>query len=250
MQVKPADFMEQFRTIAHESFQNVIDRMNQSFHQYLNATGQPKRILPWQVNIKMFRDLFQEAATDGGEAFHQAFTQALVDIGNRVNRGEINLVESSFEMIEICLQYINDKSPLVVIGISPPYYPAMTNHQIPALSPKVTELSQKLNSLAEATWGQTYVTKQFYTGISDLSYSALTIHPADTATVSDNMPLWGKIYQIPFDAIQKNSMPCINIGPWGKDFHKITERVLNEDLYQRTPALVDFAIKHILTEGT
>ena len=31
-------------------------------------------------------------------------------------------------------------------------------------------------------------------------------------------------------------MAGINIGPWGKDFHKLTERVYKEDLYERTPA--------------
>jgi len=44
----------------------------------------------------------------------------------------------------------------------------------------------------------------------------------------------------------KIKMPCINIGPWGKDFHKLTERVLMEDLYERTPKILDYVIKHIL----
>ena len=65
-------------------------------------------------------------------------------------------------------------------------------------------------------------------------------------SVAANMPLWGETYQIPFDEIMKIKMPCINIGPWGKDFHKLTERVLMEDLYERTPKILDYVIKHIL----
>ena len=46
--------------------------------------------------------------------------------------------------------------------------------------------------------------------------------------------------------LEKISMPCINIGPWGKDFHKLTERVYKPDLYERTPAILDHAIRMLL----
>ena len=60
------------------------------------------------------------------------------------------------------------------------------------------------------------------------------------------MPLFGKYYDIPFDALEKITMPCINIGPWGKDFHKLTERVLKRDLFERTPRIVDHAVEWLL----
>ena len=41
-------------------------------------------------------------------------------------------------------------------------------------------------------------------------------------------------------------MACVNIGPWGKDFHKLTERVYKEDLYERTPEILDFAVRETL----
>ena len=41
-------------------------------------------------------------------------------------------------------------------------------------------------------------------------------------------------------------MAGINIGPWGKDFHKLTERVLMENLYDRTPHILDHAITILL----
>ena len=34
-----------------------------------------------------------------------------------------------------------------------------------------------------------------------------------------------RYYDIPFEEIKEISMAGINIGPWGKDFHKMTERV-------------------------
>ena len=41
-------------------------------------------------------------------------------------------------------------------------------------------------------------------------------------------------------------MPCVNIGPWGKDLHKLTERVYKVDLLNRTPRLIDHVLQNIL----
>ena len=54
---------------------------------------------------------------------------------------------------------------------------------------------------------------------------------------------------IPFEEIQKISVAGSNIGPWGKDFHKFTERVYKPDLYERTPHILDHAVKLLLAEG-
>ena len=63
------------------------------------------------------------------------------------------------------------------------------------------------------------------------------------------MPFFNSLYDIPVSEIESISMPCINIGPWGKDFHKLTERVLKQDLYERTPAILRHAIGLVLDDG-
>jgi arginine utilization protein RocB len=64
--------------------------------------------------------------------------------------------------------------------------------------------------------------------------------------IRNNMLLWGDSYNIPFDEIEEISMPVLNVGPWGKDIHKYTERVFAEDLYNRVPDLISFLIDDIL----
>ena len=60
------------------------------------------------------------------------------------------------------------------------------------------------------------------------------------------MPFYGTLYDIAISDIETISMPCINIGPWGKDFHKLTERVCKEDLYERTPRIINKAVSLLL----
>jgi arginine utilization protein RocB len=58
--------------------------------------------------------------------------------------------------------------------------------------------------------------------------------------------MWKDVYYIPLGMIKDLSMPVLNVGPWGKDYHKYVERVYKVDLYERTPKMVDKLIKSIL----
>jgi len=41
-------------------------------------------------------------------------------------------------------------------------------------------------------------------------------------------------------------MPVVNIGPWGKDLHKIGERVYRPDLEKKTYAILKQAVEFVL----
>ncbi len=248
MNTRPDAFLAKLKSATEQSFAIVIQRMNQSYQKYLAVTHQPVKKLPWKVNVKTFAELFQEVSEKESETFILAYQSRLAKINKAVAAGNKSLVESSFDLIEFCLEYSRDKSPIIVIGLSPPYYPDVTNQRIPNLDGKIRHLSQMINQFSMDQWQQPYISRQYYTGISDLSYSSLFRSVNLTTPIAANMPLWGKTYEIKFDKIREIKMPCINIGPWGKDFHKLTERVLIEDLYERTPIILDYVIKHLLKE--
>ena len=108
-------------------------------------------------------------------------------------------------------------------------------------------LSDSLRAFARESWQQNYDCVDFFTGLSDLSYAIYSFDKQTMAFTKGIMPLWGEIYSIPFEVIQEMSVPVINIGPWGKDFHKNTERVFVPDLCERTPALIEAAIRFVFT---
>ena len=85
-------------------------------------------------------------------------------------------------------------------------------------------------------------------GLTDLSYAALQNGEGIVPVIGPNMPLWQKTYDLPFAGMEALSVPVINIGPWGKDLHKFTERVFETDLVERTPALLECAIDYLLGE--
>ena len=140
---------------------------------------------------------------------------------------------------------MDDLSPRVIYGLVPPYYPNVSNYYYEGLGER-KEITPYLNEFTTEEFAERYTNEYFFTGICDLSFSGISESESVTAALNEYMPLFGKYYDIPFDALEKITMPCINIGPWGKDFHKLTERVLKRDLYQRTPRIVDHAVEWLL----
>ncbi|MDF2520714.1 MAG: peptidase family, partial [Clostridia bacterium] len=118
------------------------------------------------------------------------------------------------------------------------------------ISDKAKNLSKNIMDYSQEHFNQAYSREYFFTGISDLSYTSIKNSKVIAETLKGSMPLFGTLYSIPIEEIEDLSVPTINIGPWGKDLHKLTERVLKEDLFHRTPELLHFAISTLLDFDT
>lgn len=245
----PAELLEKVEKVCSEAFAAVLKRLNENYRGFSRARGQGEVDLPWQVKVVSFRQLYDEAVSAAGPAFEEAYAAARKQILGDMEKGNLNMIEGNFQLIEEIYNYIEDISPRVVYGLLPPYYPNVSNVYFGGIAPEAAALSEKLSAYTRETFGQEYDTEYFYTGICDLSYINIDDPAAQRASVAGAMPLFGGYYDIPFEDIKKISMAGINIGPWGKDFHKLTERVYKEDLYERTPRILDAAIGELLKES-
>ncbi|RXT02757.1 hypothetical protein EIZ39_24490 [Ammoniphilus sp. CFH 90114] len=61
-----------------------------------------------------------------------------------------------------------------------------------------------------------------------------------------NFVAWGDLYSIPVKDIQSLNIPCINIGVYGKDGHKLTERVYKSYSFQTVPKIVSHFTQTLL----
>ena len=241
----PGGILEKVRTICEESFDRVLDDMRASYDRFCAAAKPVAGELPWKRRVMTFRELCDEAEALHGDAFREAFEQELARLTEQIYRGEINILECNFRLVERVFEYVDDLSPRVIYGLIPPYYPNASNCNFEGLGER-EGFSEMLNEFTMKEFGQRYTKEYFYTGICDLSFSGIRDSAELTRTLEETMPLFGTYYDIPFEALEQISMPCINIGPWGKDFHKLTERVYAPDLLDRTPKILHYAVTRLL----
>lgn len=246
---EPASLMESIREICNEAFNDIVDEMNQrykTFREKMNKSFEP---LPWEAKVVSYKELYDEAYSDYGETFKAKYELVLKDVQEKVQSGEVSIIEGNFILVEAIYDFINDVSPRVVIGLAPPYYPNVANMYLSDLSDKARNLSNQIMNYSLKQFNQRYTREYFFTGISDLSYTSISNSKGIAETLKGSMPMFGTLYSIPLEEIESLSVPCINIGPWGKEYHKFTERVLKEDLFHRTPELIHFAISTLLDWG-
>lgn len=249
MKQTPAVVLEKVRAICQDSFDAVLSRMNDSYARFCAAAGQSPAPLPWKPVVTDFSTLYQEALAGHGDDFRTGYEAELDRLGQEMRTGGRTMLECNFALVDYVCNYVDDPSPRVVYGLIPPYYPSTANLFMEGLAPEIAGIQDILNEFTQREFGQTYTSEHFFTGISDLSYAAVSDGAGVVRALEDAMPFFGNLYDIPIAAIEQISMPCINIGPWGKDLHKMTERVLKEDLYHRTPRIIRHAIETVLGIG-
>ena len=243
----PGEILEKVRVICEESFDRILSDMRASYDRFCAVARPVARELPWERKVMTFQELVEEAEAAHGEEFRTAYGKELASLTDQIHRGELNIIECNFRLLEMVFEYVDDLSPRVVYGLIPPYYPNASNCFFEGLeADDRAGFSEKLNEFTMKEFGQRYTKEYFYTGICDLSFSGIRNSAELTRTLQETMPLFGTYYDIPFEELEKISMPCINIGPWGKDFHKLTERVYAPDLYDRTPKILHYAITSLL----
>jgi arginine utilization protein RocB len=246
---EPASMLETIRKICMDAFTSLITEMNDRYKVFRERMDKPFEPLPWKAKVVTFKELYDEAYMEHGETFKAKYDEVLQDIKKKVQAGEVSMIESNFFLVEAVYEYINDLSPRVVIGLAPPYYPNVANMYLDNISDKARNLSSSIMEYSSKHFNQNYSREYFFTGISDLSYTSIKNSKVIAETLKGSMPLFGTLYSIPIEEIESISMPCINIGPWGKEYHKLTERVFKEDLFHRTPELIHYAISNLLDWG-
>ena len=111
--------------------------------------------------------------------------------------------------------------PAVVIGFgSIPY---------PAVSLKNENLLQVITAAVKS---HGLGTVAYFPGISDMSFMGEAT--GDLAAVAENTPIWGTS----FNLAEPAGHPCINIGPWGRDYHHWLERLHAPYAFETLPSVL------------
>ncbi len=171
---------------------------------------------------------------------------AVQEIKNNVTQNK-NLDEREMSILisdELMLN-CQELAPATIVFFAPPYYPAINSTEEPLVQELITLSQQTLLDEFNVEAKQVH----YFNGISDLSYVNYDKHDSGWKAYMNNTPVWGDVYSIPFEDMQKLQAPVLNIGPFGKDAHKLTERLHKESAFVYTPYVLKKVIKSLFVKN-
>ena len=169
-----------------------------------------------KIRVLTYNDLMvYTVKTYGIEAVERIINSV---IKNKLNKDDRDL---TFEIVDRLAHLSQELTPMIVLFFAPPFYPAVSSYNNPAIKQVVQEIIE----YTETNYNLELKEMKYYPGLSDLSYTGLQQPVSSLELVTLNMPLWGKGYSIPLNELKQLNVPVINVGPVGKDAHKWTERL-------------------------
>ena len=243
----PEEILNKLRRICTEAFETQVEKLNGEYQQYktMNKAEVMDKIY-YEPCVKTFVELCDELRKTHGEEFDKFYSDARAKAVARVNSGESNFPSATVEMMEAVLDYSGIQYPLVLLGFAPPYYPPTHSNLVKGKEGYGTKAYEFAKKMSEDDFGQKLGYENFFMGISDLSYSAIT-SPFDYEKYSDNTPLWGDSYNMDFEAMEKIAIPGIIYGPIGVNYHQYSERVNKESLLKVMPETTKALIEYMWT---
>jgi len=235
----PEQVMEKMLKGATMSFERVIENLNEQYKKYVEASKFPYEPLPWEARTISFKDLYEKVKIEKGEELEER----IAVLSERLQKdNDVDDRVFALKIVEEVHNMWSDKDPVIVIYFSPPYYPHI-------FVKGDTEKEQKLMSAVDKAIevvDKNTVKKKFYPYISDLSYAAAPREKEAVESLKGNMPGFGTRYDLPLEDMQELNLPVVNIGPFGKDAHKFTERLEKEYSFEVAPKLVYETIMNLL----
>ncbi|MGV3553001.1 M20/M25/M40 family metallo-hydrolase [Rhizobium sp.] len=112
--------------------------------------------------------------------------------------------------------------PAVVTGFSSLHYPHSHVDDAKPLDRALSGAIDRARQTIEARHATRFKRREYFTGISDMSFFGTAGRGSNNTVIADNTPanLW--VDNPPADALE---YPVVNIGPWGREFHQRLERL-------------------------
>ena len=204
------EWEQMFITAGQKAMGHVIDKLNMSYQDYAGMKGIEYVPLPWKVNVTAY------------------------PMDSTVNLTlEVQEDERDFSLRWVKQQFNSDQKPQIVLFLSMPYYP---HHTLDANDPKH---QQFISDIQRCAPDYTYL--PYYPYISDLSFVSRA-NPKDISAIRRLIPGYDKLNRMDWSALDSLDIPMINIGPWGKDAHKFTERVYVPSIYSVYEILYNYLL--------
>jgi len=239
----PKEIMDKLIDLAKQAFANALTKQKREAKRYSEITGLPEPAVPWEPKVFTYREVYEMALAAHGDKFraHMAeYTEKWKQ------RKDIDEREFALQIVAEVHRFCPDRDPKIIISYAPPYYPHFRNKGETEKEKQLLKMVGNLEKFAAESFGVHFQVNRFHKGISDLSYCGLQNADDVIAMLRPNMPTWGHRYSLPLEELRRLNLPVFNVGSFGRDAHKFTERLNMPFSFNISPHLLKFAVTELL----
>ncbi|PKG25289.1 M20/M25/M40 family metallo-hydrolase [Niallia nealsonii] len=230
--ITPSEVISQLLEIALDAFKDVIADLNRQYTKYCEVLNRETESLPWKPRVITYEELYTKVMKDSGEMVNERLQEVL----DKNKREDLRIV--SRMLVDELLKMDADHTPVIVLFFSAPYVP---HNYAKDMKEHDQKWLKQLDSLAQEIGeknNETFQIKKFFPSLTDSSYLSMDDSDKDIETIKSNFPGMDVLYPVPVKTIKSLDIPAINLGVWGKDAHKWTERVYKPFSFQILPELI------------
>lgn len=228
------------------AFKKVLYKINEENDKYSDRNLLPLMRFEYPINVLSFADLYNKARekTD--------FSKDEYDrIYSEEEKKNTDKRELQVPLIRYLLHVCGITDPAIVLYFAPPYVPHCRLHYDEESASdeeqKIYDILKETSDEVSEGTGTEFRIKHFYPSLSDSSYIDCDDDDNSINVLRENFPVMENIYPVPIDDIRDLSIPALNIGVYGRDAHKWTERVNMPYTFGVLPELEKSLIERLLS---
>ncbi|TKC18077.1 M20/M25/M40 family metallo-hydrolase [Robertmurraya kyonggiensis] len=226
----PHAVLDGLAKIAEEACHEFEARLKTSYSEFVKLNQLPKRDLSWTVEVTTLENYI-------------GYLQGLrINEIDRIIEGfqntDLDEREAAYEIVDALQKLDPEKKPRVIIFYAPPFLPSnylnLNNERGSSLSEKIQAVLEK-----EATeTGEIFKLRKYFPYLSDGSFLSFEDSEEEIRSLKRNFPALDTLFPIPLEKMKELNIPSINVGVYGKDAHKWTERVYKPYSFGYLPRLI------------
>ncbi|MDR7908641.1 M20 family metallopeptidase [Bacillus velezensis] len=233
------EVMDQLTAVADEACRETERKLSDYYDEYCERTSLPKKEMSWNVQVYSLEDYLKRLRNRGidpAQCIEQTFK----------TYEHLELRMRCFKAVEELQKLDPEQGAKVIIFYAPPYLPHNYLKEESTRDRLLQHVIQEAVDKTAASTGETFVFKKFFPYLADGSFLSLHETDEEVSAFTDNFPGWDVIGTIPFKEIRELNIPSVNIGVYGKDGHKWTERVYKPYTFHVLPELIQQTTMHLL----
>lgn len=232
----PKTLLDRLKDTVKTGFKESLEYLNSQYKSFCEKSGIEFKELDWKLNLYTWNEFQRELISEYGKEYQDYMKEYIQELKED---NSLSLPEFSMKIIdESFKKFDKSKNPTVILYYGTTFYQNMEMKGLDKREARLIETTEEVIEYGKREFDENLKRKFFYPYIADSSFLYAPEDKSGVEAFKENFPSWGHKYIHPIEEIEKISMPVINMGVYGKDGHKFTERLDKNYSFKVLPNLI------------